>query len=130
MHERSRDAVVMDHLLLGLDHLAEGKDLLGQQVSRRHAFWGIQRTVVDSQGVGNNQCGSASMVPRTGVVLTTMALVLALASSSVSSAGNLGTGLSLGYSSLGAGRQGDGGLLPEALRGDDGRDKCTKCSSM
>ena len=30
----------------------------------------------------------------------------------------------------GAGRQGDGGLLPEALRGDDGRDRCTKCSRI
>ena len=30
----------------------------------------------------------------------------------------------------GAGRQGDGGLLPEALRGDDGRDKCTKCNRI
>ena len=30
----------------------------------------------------------------------------------------------------GAGRQGDGGLLPEALRGDDGRDRCTKCNRL
>ena len=30
----------------------------------------------------------------------------------------------------GAGRQGDGGLLPEALRGDDGRDRCTKCNRI
>ena len=36
-------------------------------------------------------------------------------SSSVASGGNLGPGLSLGYSVSGAGRQGDGGLLPEAL---------------
>ena len=34
------------------------------------------------------------------------------------------------YSIHGAGRQGDGGLLPEALRGDDGRDKCTKCGRI
>ena len=26
--------------------------------------------------------------------------------------------------------QGDGGLLPEALRGDDGRDRCTKCNRI
>ena len=50
--------------------------------------------------------------------------------SSVVSGGNLGSGLSLIYSVNGAGRQGDGGLLPEALRGDDGRDRCTKCSRI
>ena len=50
--------------------------------------------------------------------------------SSVASGGNLGPGLSLGYSVSGAGRQGDGGLLPEALRGDDGRDRCTKCNRI
>ena len=50
--------------------------------------------------------------------------------SSVASGGNLGPGLSLGYSVSGAGRQGDGGLLPEALRGDDGRDRCTKCNRV
>ena len=38
-----------------------------------------------------------------------------------------GPGLSLGYSVNGAGRQGDGGLLPEALRGGD---RCTKCSRI
>ena len=50
--------------------------------------------------------------------------------SSVASGGNLGPGLSLGYSVSDAGRQGDGGLLPEALRGDDGRDRCTKCNRI
>ena len=50
--------------------------------------------------------------------------------SNVASGGNLGPGLSLGYSVNGAGRQGDGGLLPEALRGGAGRDRCTKCSRI
>ena len=68
----------------------------------------------------------ASMAQPTEVVLTNKVLVFALASptllpvthcpSSVGSASNLGPGLSLGYSIHGAGRQGDGGLLPEALR--------------
>ena len=79
-----------------------------------------------------------SMVLPTEVALVTKGLALALVSltmlqgypSSVASGGNLGPGLSLGYSVSGAGRQGDGGLLPEALRGDDGRDRCTKCSRI
>ena len=46
---------------------------------------------------------------------------------SIGHASNPGTGPCLGYSVNGAGRPGDGGLLPEAIRGDDGRDKRTKC---
>ena len=30
----------------------------------------------------------------------------------------------------GDGRQGDGGLLPDSIRGDDGRNRCTKCSRL
>ena len=53
----------------------------------------------------------AFMAPQMGVVLTTKALVLAL--------GHL-------VSVVLAIRP----FLPEALRGDDGQDKCTKCSRI
>ena len=89
--------------------------------------------VVDIQGVGNNQCGSSFYGPAYGGGVDHHGIGVGVRQpnlaagypSSVSSTGSL----SLDYSSLGAGRQGDGGLLPEALRGDDGRDKCTKCGS-
>ena len=87
---------------------------------------------------GNNQCGSGFYGPAYGDGVNRQGIGAGVSQSSdaagypssVASGGNLGPGRSLGYSVNGAGRQGDGGLLPEALRGDDGRDRCTKCSRI
>ena len=96
---------------------------------------GFYGSAADTHGTGNNQCGSSFYGPAYGSHQGVGAGVsqpndAAGYPSSVASGGNLGPGLSLGYSVNGAGRQGDGGLLPEALRGDDGWDKCTKCSRI
>ena len=70
-------------------------------------------------GAGNNQSGSSFYGPAShqGVGAGGRQLnVVAGYPSSIGSASTLGPGLSLGYSAHGAGRQGDGGLLPEALK--------------
>ena len=95
-------------------------------------------TVADSYGAGSNQCGSSFYGPAYGGGVSHQGVgaggsqpsVAAGYPSGIGSASTLGPGLSLGYSAHGAGRQGDSGLLPEALRGDDGRDKCTKCGRI
>ena len=96
-------------------------------------------TAVDFHGgAGSNQCGSSFYGPAYGGGVNHQGVGVGVSQpnvaagypSSVGSGSNLGPGRSLGYSIHGAGRQGDGGLLPEALRGDDGRDKCTKCSRI
>ena len=78
----------------------------------------------DAHGTGNNQCGSSFYGPAYGGGVShgvgagiSQPSDAAGYPSSIASGGNLGPGLSLGYSVNGAGRQGDGGLLPEALRG-------------
>ena len=85
------------------------------------AFSGV---AVDSHGIGNNQCGSSFYGPAYGGGVSHYGVGAGVSQpntaagypSSVASGGNLGPGLSPGYSVNGAVRQGDGGLLPEALR--------------
>ena len=99
---------------------------------------GFSGSAADAHGTGNNQCGSSFYGPAYGGGVSHQEIGAGVSQysnatgypSSVASGGNLGPGLSLGYSVSGAGRQGDGGLLPEALRGDDGRDRCTKCNKL
>ena len=99
---------------------------------------GFHGGAADAHGAGNNQCGSSFYGPAYGGGVSHQGVGAGVSQSgnaagypsSVVSGGSLGPGLSLGYSATGAGRQGDGGLLPEALRGDDGRDRCTKCSRI
>ena len=99
---------------------------------------GFSGSAADAHGTGNNQCGSSFYGPAYGGGVSHQGIGAGVSQhsnatgypSSVASGSNLGPGLSLGYSVSGAGRQGDGGLLPEALRGDDGRDRCTKCNRI
>ena len=98
---------------------------------------GYPGSAADSHGAGKNQCGSSFYGPHGGGIShqgvgagVSQPNAAAGYPSSVASGGNLAPGLSLGYSVNGAVRQGDGGLLLEALRGDDGRDRCTKCSRI
>ena len=137
--------VVMDRLHLhhqDLDILAEAKgllDLLAARVvgllpgnSLVERFYG---TVADSHGGEYNQCGSSFYGPAYGGGVYKQGVGAGVSQpnvapgypASIGHASNPGAGPCHGYSVNGAGRPGDGGLLPEAIRGDDGRDKCTKC---
>ena len=121
------DAVVMDQLHFH----PQGLDI--RYLGGAPGFHGT----VDSHGTGNNQCGSSFYGPAYGGVVYHQGVGVGVSQpnvaagypASVGHASNPGTGPCLGNSVNGADRQGDGGLLPEAIRGDDGRDKCTKFSA-
>ena len=109
-----------------VDHQVAQQAVAGRP--RRIPAPAFSGTVADSYGAGNNQCGSSFYGPAYGGGVGHQGVgasgsqpnVVAGYPSSIGSASTLGPGLSLGYSVHGAGRQGDGGLLPEAMRGDDG----------
>ena len=99
---------------------------------QRKGFYG---TAADSLGAENNQCGSSFYGPAFGGGVYNQGVGAGVSQqgvapgypASVGHASNPGASPCHGYSVNGAGRPGDGGLLPEAIRGDDGRDECTKC---